>query len=934
MPKCGALLFFVCYLVISPWVSAQQFGGTPFATKWRQIRSDTARIIFPEGLDAVAGRVAGLIQRAAKSRQLSLGNKVDQIDVVLQNLPVSTNGYVSLGPFRSEFYLTPSPNNFDPSGLSWPDQLTIHEYRHVQQFNNFNNGLSGVMKKLFGQEGYALAVNAAIPNWFFEGDAVYSETAFSPHGRGKLPYFLKAFPALWASDKNYSWMKLRNGSLKDYVPNHYDLGYLMVNYGVEKYGYDAWRHITKDASAYKGLFYPWQKAVKKHTGEKYTGFVHDAFEYYKGIYGTPTFAPVKGQKPLVPVNKKILTHYRFPFQLSDSSLLYQKSSNNQREAFYINSSGEEKILRVKDLSIDEHYSYRNGKIVYAAYENHPRWRWLGYSVIKILDINTGRQRSLQQKTRYFSPDISADGAFVVANKVSLKEVSTLVQLNADDGTIIKEIQNDSVAYFSIPKIKNDSTVISVVRKKDATTHIASINLRNGTIENITPPSKTIIGTIDLKDDRVYFTASRNLKDELFYVDINTKKIYTVATTGVGSYFINSDFGKLNWSAFTADGYQPYQADVATLDWQPVEWPAFTESSARFFSGAPPPRLAGTIENNFESKPYKKLTAPFNFHSWRPNYSDPEFSFTLYGNNILNTTQTEIYYLYNESDRTHTAGGALTYGGLFPFITLGSAYTFDRRSLAAKQIKNWDEWNSYIGVQIPLSWASRRTYKAFTLGSNYYYRSDFNKGPNADEFQALKFSYLAHGLSWSQQIQSTVQDIYPRLGYSTNLQFRHALQLYNSWQLYKGLNLYLPGIFRGQSLVLNGAIQYSGSRQRVFGNRIAYARGFAGRDSAGAYTARANYHFTLLYPDWGFANIFYLQRVRANAFYDHTVTFNKNNTQRTKLQSVGGEIFLDTKWWNQHPLTLGFRVGHLLNPQPQNSRKLFFEFILPTNLIPR
>ncbi|MCH5600801.1 hypothetical protein [Niabella ginsengisoli] len=80
-------------------------------------------------------------------------------------------------------------------------------------------------------------------------------------------------------------MKLRNGSLKDYVPNHYDLGYLLVNYGVEKYGYDFWRNVTLDASAYKSLFYPMQKAVQKHTGVSYKIFRDSAFNYYKNIYG-------------------------------------------------------------------------------------------------------------------------------------------------------------------------------------------------------------------------------------------------------------------------------------------------------------------------------------------------------------------------------------------------------------------------------------------------------------------------------------------------------------------------------------------------------------------------------------------------------------------------------------------------------------------------
>jgi len=151
---------------------------------------------------------------------------------------------VGMGPYRSEFFLTPVFNNFQEGSIGWADQLAVHEYRHVQQFNNFRQGISKTMKFLFGEDGYTLAVNAAIPEWFYEGDAVYQETAVTGQGRGRLPLFMNVFPALWQSGKKYTWMKLRNGSFKDYVPNHYYLGYLLVNYGREKYGPEFWTKNT------------------------------------------------------------------------------------------------------------------------------------------------------------------------------------------------------------------------------------------------------------------------------------------------------------------------------------------------------------------------------------------------------------------------------------------------------------------------------------------------------------------------------------------------------------------------------------------------------------------------------------------------------------------------------------------------------------------
>src|SRR4029079_1834555 len=87
--------------------------------------------------------------------------------------------------------------------------------------------------------------------------------------------------SLWLEGRDYSWQKLRNGSLKDYVPDHYQLGYLLANYGYLKYGPDFWEKVTQDASRFKGLFYPFQNAVKKYAGVDYKTFRKEAFDYYK-----------------------------------------------------------------------------------------------------------------------------------------------------------------------------------------------------------------------------------------------------------------------------------------------------------------------------------------------------------------------------------------------------------------------------------------------------------------------------------------------------------------------------------------------------------------------------------------------------------------------------------------------------------------------------
>jgi hypothetical protein len=80
---------------------------------------------------------------------------------------------------------------------------------------------------------------------------------------------------------------------------------------------------------------------------------------------------------------------------------------------------------------------------------------------------------------------------------------------------------------------------------------------------------------------------------------------------------------------------------------------------------------------------------------------------------------------------------------------------------------------------------------------------------------------------------------------------------------------------------------------------------------------------------------YFMRVRSNFFFDHTRVQEKYSPQGFNLNSVGSEIYFDTKWWNQLPVTFGVRYSYLLNPKfvPNGGNRHRFELIVPVDLVP-
>ena len=303
---------------------------------------------------------------------------------------------------------------------------------------------------------------------------------------------------------------------------------------------------------------------------------------------------------------------------------------------------------------------------------------------------------------------------------------------------------------------------------------------------------------------------------------------------------------------------------------------------------------------------------------------------------MNTFQTEIYYAYNQNERTNATGANLWYGGLFPFLNLGVEYTFDRETLIGNRLRQWGQLDTRLGFQIPLQSTKGRNFKNFNLGAFYVLRNEFNKGYYKDSLGNTSFSYLLQTISWSQQVQRALQHSFPRLGYLLNAQHRYAISSVEGYQFIGNGTIYLPGILRNHNLILTGAFQQRDTLSQVsFSDRFSYSRGYTGRYFSRMWRGSVNYHLPLWYPDWGFGNILYLQAIRLNGFYDLTKVYSRDKKTTRDQRSVGGELFVDTRWWNQYPLTFGIRISKLLDPDQFDGWKgTIFEFVLPVSIIPR
>ncbi|MBW0161629.1 MAG: hypothetical protein KXJ51_09585, partial [Sediminibacterium sp.] len=835
------------FLFLTSFSFAQRFGGNPLSQKWKQIDTDTVRVVFPAGHEQQAVNIASIIHGLQQRNSNSLGNSLRKVSMVLQHRTLISNGYVGLAPFRSELYTTAPQNAFNLGAADWLSNLAIHEFRHVQQYSNFNKGLSKLASLILGEEGQAVANATSIPDWFFEGDAVYTETQYTRQGRGSLPKFFSAYQSLHFANKQYSYMKLRNGSFRHFVPDHYDLGYLLVAYGRKKYGNDIWQKVTDDAAKFKPLIYPFQGAVKKHTGITFPTFVNDALNFYRSQWISVSSEP----KWITGIEKNNVINYQFPYLMEDGSIITLYNSYSQIPVFLkVKEDGSSEKIAVRDIAIDPYFSYRDQHILYTAYQPDVRWGNVEHHSLKLLDLNTGTLKTIKTQTRLFSPDLSTDKTKFVAVAMDESGGSTLIR------THLSDIQSDTILtqkdiVYSYPRFsKNDQGLYVVERKKNGDMGIIWSDFTGQQSREILKPTNRIIGFLQIQGDTLLFSTTHAGRDELWAIidRPDHPDPYRVASfpTGVYQGVINRE-GKVIASAFTVDGYrlasfQPLWEKVKNQD---ALQPLYIDHSIQQSVMGSALQVAG----NYPVTNYKKSFRLLNIHSWRPYYDRPEYSFTLYGQNVLNTFSSELAYTFNENERSHRISYDGAYGGTYLQPVFGVSQTWQRSvRLNRDTLLQWNLWEAYAGLRLPFNLTGGKQFRNLTLQATLNRSAVSWTGIAKNIFRDANFNYVDLRLLYAGQIQRAVQHIFPRWGQSFQTRYRQTLGDTRAWQMLVSGTLYLPGLHRNHNLVLTGAIQSRDTlTQFNFSDNFPFSRGYTAINLPRMYKLGVNYHFPMAYP---------------------------------------------------------------------------------------
>jgi len=945
---CFFALFLVC-LAGKAQVPNNSLGLNPSRLKWQQIKTDKVQIIFPAGMATQGQRAANLVHYLYDHHNESVGEKRQRITMILQNQTTIPNGFVTVGPFRSECYTTPPQFNVNGAG-DWFDLLIIHEYRHVKQFANSKRGITKLAKNIFGSWTWGGFFGLTLPRWYLEGDATMTETALTNAGRGRLPEFDMEYKSLALSGIHYKYDKAYAGSFRNYVPSFYNLGYYMTGYARREFGNDVWNKVVNDAVQFKGLFYPFGRNMQKHMGLRPRKLYEKTFKELDENWKQETTekGALQDESWIIQQPKKVYTDYKFPQYLNENTLIVEKSSFNEIRTFY-------KLTSTKNAFVEPSYeengerlfspginvgsnitlSVNKGMMVWSELTYHERWGGKNYSIIRMKNEGEANPnpRKITTRSRYFAPSLSPDNRQIVAVHVPDTLRYSIVLLSVGTGKEISRLPNPNNYFFSFPVFSPDAQSIIAITQQGEYNWLSEINVATGELRELTARTIWQLSYPCVTEKHIFFSSAYTGTNNIFALKRGSDSLFQVTNHALGAYFpaVSPNRKYLAYSGFSAMGYDIYEMVLKPENWQP--YLPKTENKLRFFMPIVKQEGGESIiskvgKETFAVKKFHKASGLLNVHSFLPYAYPPEIGGRLLADNKFSTFSGEAESHYNINEKTWRHGIQFNYAEFYPIFRAGflqgnRARGFinyrqesDTAFVATIYNERWQERDFYAGVRIPLNLTRGTAFNNLTFSTDYHYlqlqtenrfldnsrnqrfriKNTLIPRDNPSFFQPRLQNQNIHTLDFrlrmSSQVTTAHRQFLPRLAAFSDIRYLTTLgkgDLKGNTFLMR-LDLYMPSLWKTHSISANLAYQYEKfTNNYKFRNLFFYPRGynFSPFYVDGVGKVAINYALPLCYPDIKLGSLVFLKRIKANAFFDGAIiNFNSIYPPFTK-RTVGG-----------------------------------------------
>jgi Tol biopolymer transport system component len=932
MAKRILLFLFLVFLLI-PGGYAQYFstGQDPASIKWKQIKTEKFRLIFPDIFEKRSQYLANILTIVTENEPKTMPARVPRIPVVLHPFSSVSNGFTVWAPRRIELYTTPPQSNYPEE---WLEQLVIHEYRHAVQTSRINRGFSRVLSWITGEQGTGAILGLFVPAWFLEGDAVAAETGLTNSGRGRVSSFENILRAQLLEKGAYSYDKAVLGSYRDFVPDQYALGYPLVAQGRKLYGTQLWNTALDRVGKIPFMVVPFSSGIRKVTGMHkvrfYKEMISDLTRDWKNQMEKNHYSVFS---PVTHKDQKKFTSYIHPIFLNDSLIIAERENLDNPDQFVLinRKTGKEKTILTLGSASDESISVSGEKLIWTEFSPHERWQNRNFSVIRYYDFKTKKAGYLTKKSRYFAPFFSPDARRIAAVKTDEANNPSIDILEAQTGSVLQHIPMNEYLQVMTPNWSPDGTFLVFVVLTEKGKSLATMDLQTQKVTHLLPFTFVeISGPAYYFDHKIIFSGDYSGIQNLYAIDTLTKNIFQIISSRFGALDpdLSADRKTMLYSDYTANGYRISETKTDSLKWIPLE--KIEDHSIRLYDSIVQQEnmnLQDTIIRRklhklylqdkydldrdtisgkiFPSVNYSRLLNLFNPHSWAPlsldvNNLNVRPGISVLSQNVLSTMTASAGWEYDRNEMTGKLFTNLSYQGWYPVFDFNfsigkrAAYRIHRPSGERFRF-TWQETNLQLSVSIPWNFTRGRYFRSLTPSVGGTLINLQHNPTTPDQLTSGNILSLDYSVRFSQYLRSSVKDLYPRWGQVLDLRYRNTPFPGNDMgEIFAAQTyLYFPGIFRHHGILAYGGYQAKPEETQVFytfSDMINYPRGYAGIGNDEAYSIGVNYKFPLFYPDFSAGSVGYFKRFSLALFFDWAQDRTGNRVD--VYQSAGAEITSD------------------------------------------
>ena len=935
--------------VVTSYAQYYSWGADPAHLKWMKSKTDHAKVIYPTSAEQIG--LTTLYFTKQMQPYIDHGFTLPPLDIpfIVHPENMRSNGLVMWLPKRIEFLSTPA---IDSYSMPWIKQLVAHEYRHAAQYNNLNVGFIKFLSYLMGEQSSTIGL-IFMPLWMMEGDATMCETQASSFGRALQPQFTLEYRAMGdIANKYRNNDKLFCGSYRDFIPDHYQLGYQMVAHGNSLAGCI----MANDMAAY-GPRHPWTFISEGWRMKHLFGFSSKTlfnstfthlYDYWQSLPQVDN-----SSQPLPTPEIKSYTIYSNPLWIDGMVVAQKKSMDRAEQLILLNpeTGDEQRLCYTGSIATRPAYDNINNRIWWTEYRRSAMFDQKVRSSLCYLDLEKKQPRTKYMHGKnilYPTPDDAGGLAWIEYQTNGIYSFH-------------HRLCDGKEKSFSLPFGQE----IHSLAWDDATQHhfciitsdegmwIARID-QEYNLTPLTRPAYITLSKLRAENGKLYFGSIASGKDEVHCFDLGQGKEYQISESTYGSFDPAPAGDKVLMTTYNSMGYHPAtqqmghnirQVEYSSLPLNVVnppreKWGIINLDTVDI--NVPEQELHSSAD---KTRRYRKALTLFNFHSWAPLSYDP-FSLsesssininagaTVMTQNLLSSMQGFFSYGYSGKSG-HIFKGALRYYGLGPIISLNATYggrqniyplyTYnpDDRKLEFPEPPAREKFYA-VGINVTLPLMFQRGYhtRQLVASTGWEYSNglvansgklQFNEGISNIAIIGYKqgLHLTQFNLTYQDYVRLAQRDFAPRWGFTAsasyatnpaNGNFSDLAVLYTKF--------YTPGFLPHNSFSL--ALAYQNSFGGFHSDNVVSTLNFKstkllprGFDSTQIsnrnYMALSlNYQFPVWYPDGGWNGIFYVKRMRLNVGYD-MAQFQKSLFHQSegkvlhpwhRLNSYGGDIILD------------------------------------------